>query len=168
MSEVVSLVNAGGAVTLTQQHSLVLATVSVLSAYAGPGSANAIEARVRELHARSSEVKVTLLDNTELQGRILRFEADSFTIRDKSGGKQRSNTPKRKTSQRAACHVARRCPLRHPNTNTHPENGSSASLSWQSRASESMPFLPSTGSIATSTRICGVIWIRPASPTAPG
>ena len=29
--------------------------------------------------------------------------------------------------------------------------------SWA--AKESMPFLPSTGSIATSTRICGVIWI---------
>jgi hypothetical protein len=65
--------------------SLVLATVSVLSAYAGPGNANAIEARVRELHARTSEVNVTLLDNTKLQGRILRFGADSFTIREKTG-----------------------------------------------------------------------------------
>ena len=58
--------------------SLMLATVSVLSAYAGPGNANAIEARVRELHARTSEVNVTLLDNTKLQGRILRFEPDFF------------------------------------------------------------------------------------------
>jgi hypothetical protein len=39
------------------------------------------------------------------------------------------------------------------------KNGSSASFSRQSWAKESMPFLPSTGSIATSTRICGVIWI---------
>jgi hypothetical protein len=48
-------------------------------------------------------------------------------------------------------------PLRLRNTNTHPENGSSASFSWQSRAKESMPFLPSTASMATSTRICAVI-----------
>jgi hypothetical protein len=40
---------------------------------------------VRELHARTSEVNVTLLDNTKLQGRILRFEPDSFTIREKTG-----------------------------------------------------------------------------------
>jgi transposase len=50
-------------------------------------------------------------------------------------------------------------PLRLRKTNTHPEKGSSASFSWQSWAKESMPFRPSTGSIATSTRICGVIWI---------
>src|SRR5215831_14718721 len=43
--------------------------------------------------------------------------------------------------------------------NTQPEKGSSASFSWHSWARESIPFRPSTGSIATSTRICGVIWI---------
>jgi hypothetical protein len=37
--------------------------------------------------------------------------------------------------------------------------GSSESFSWQTRTKESIPFLPSTGSTATSTRICAVIWI---------
>src|ERR1035441_1476742 len=50
-------------------------------------------------------------------------------------------------------------PRRLRNTNTHPENGSSASFSWQNRAKESMPLRPSTGSMATNTRICAVIWI---------
>ncbi len=50
-------------------------------------------------------------------------------------------------------------PRRLRNTNTHPENGSSASFSWQSRAKESIPLRPSTGSMATNTRICAVIWI---------
>lgn len=68
--------------------SLLVATVSVLSAHAEPPNANPLEARVRELHAKSSEVKVTLLDNTVLQGRILRVEADSFTIRQKKTGRQ--------------------------------------------------------------------------------
>lgn len=67
---------------------LLAVTVSILSAHAEPPSANALEARVRQLHAKSSEVKVTLLDNTVLQGRILRVEADSFTIRQVKTGRQ--------------------------------------------------------------------------------
>src|SRR5438477_12421855 len=58
-------------------------------------------------------------------------------------------------------------PRRLRNTNRHPEKGSAWSLSWHSLASESMPFRPSTGSIATRMRICGVIWITP-TPTMPG
>ena len=68
--------------------SLLVATVSVFSAHAESPKANPLEARVRELHAKSSEVKVTLLDDTVLQGRILRVEADSFTIRQKKTGRQ--------------------------------------------------------------------------------
>ncbi|MBP1599191.1 MAG: hypothetical protein H6Q05_4568 [Acidobacteria bacterium] len=67
---------------------LLVVTVSILSAHAESPSANALEARVRELHAKSSEVKVTLLDNTVLQGRILRVEADSFTILQVKTGRQ--------------------------------------------------------------------------------
>jgi hypothetical protein len=43
-------------------------------------------------------------------------------------------------------------PLRLRNTNAQPEKGSSASFSWHSRARESIPFRPSTRSMATSTR----------------
>lgn len=67
---------------------LVVGAVSVLSTHAKPPNANTLEARVRELHAKSSEVKVTLLDRTVLQGRILRVEADSFTIRQRRTGQQ--------------------------------------------------------------------------------
>ncbi len=67
---------------------LVVGAVSVLSARAEPPNANPLEARVRELHAKSSEVRVTLLDRTVLQGRILRVEADSFTIRQRRTGEQ--------------------------------------------------------------------------------
>src|SRR5260370_10764630 len=55
------------------------------------------------------------------------------------------------------------------NTNRQPENGSAASLSRHNCASESMPLRRSTASTATSTRICGVIWIiflLPAKPAA--
>src|ERR1017187_1445421 len=37
--------------------------------------------------------------------------------------------------------------------------GSSQRWPWQTRTNESIPLRPSTGSIATSTRICAVIWI---------
>ena len=50
-----------------------------------------------------------------------------------------------------------------------PENGSSASFSWQRRAKESIPLCLFTGSMATNTRICAVIWIilpHPARRTA--
>ena len=67
---------------------LLVVTVSILSARAESPSASALEARVRRLQAKSSEVKVTLLDNTVLQGRILRVEADSFTIRQVKTGRQ--------------------------------------------------------------------------------
>ena len=67
---------------------LMVGAVSVLSTRAEPPDANTLEARVRELHAKSSEVKVTLLDSTVLQGRILRVAADSFTIRQKKTGRQ--------------------------------------------------------------------------------
>jgi hypothetical protein len=67
---------------------LLAGAVSVLSTHAEPPSANTPEARVRELQAKSSEVKVTLWDNTVLQGRILRAEADSFTIRQRRTGQQ--------------------------------------------------------------------------------
>src|ERR1019366_1103131 len=60
-----------------------------------------------------------------------------------------------------------RGPATARNTNRHPEKGSALSLSWHSLASESMPFLPSTGSIATRMRICGAIWITPI-PIVPG
>src|SRR5271157_3284456 len=58
-------------------------------------------------------------------------------------------------------------PLRLRNTNKQPEKGSARSFSWHNWASESMPSLPSTASIATRTRICGVIWITLA-PTGLG
>ncbi len=51
---------------------------------------------------------------------------------------------------------------------TQPVMGSSESLSWQTRTRESIPFLPSTGSIATSTRICAVIWIIALHPARHG
>src|SRR5262249_20244083 len=59
-------------------------------------------------------------------------------------------------------------PRRLRNTNKHPEKGSSCSFSWHNRANESMPFLPSTASIATRMRICGGIWIIRRHPTTPG
>jgi len=40
-----------------------------------------LEARVRELQATGSKIQVELADGTALQGRIIRAEADSFTIR---------------------------------------------------------------------------------------
>jgi hypothetical protein len=54
---------------------------------------------------------------------------------------------------------ANRCarPAAEHKQNRHPEKGSDWSFSWHSRASESMPFLPSTAPIATRMRICGVI-----------
>jgi sRNA-binding regulator protein Hfq len=67
---------------------LLASAVSVLSTHAEPQNANTLEARVRELHAKSSEVKVTLLDGATLQGRILRVEADSFTIQQKRTGQE--------------------------------------------------------------------------------
>src|SRR5579883_522025 len=48
-------------------------------------------------------------------------------------------------------------PRRLRNTNRQPENGSDWRFSWHKRASESIPFLPSTASIAIKMRICGVI-----------
>lgn len=67
---------------------LLIGAVSVLPVRAGPPNANPLEARVRELHAKSSEVMVRLLDETVLQGRIVSVEADSFTIRHKKTGRQ--------------------------------------------------------------------------------
>ncbi len=52
--------------------------------------------------------------------------------------------------------------------NRQPEKGSAASFSRHSCARESMPFLPSTASVATRMRSCGVICIRTPAPTAPG
>ena len=40
-----------------------------------------LEARVRELQAKGSKIQVKLVDGTELQGQIIRVEADSFSVR---------------------------------------------------------------------------------------
>lgn len=67
---------------------LMVGAVFVLPASAEPPGMDPIEARVRELHAKSSEAKVTLLDGTVLQGRIVLVGADSFTLRQKKGGRE--------------------------------------------------------------------------------
>ena len=58
--------------------------------------------------------------------------------------------------------------LRFRKKKTQPENGSSESLSLQIRANPSIPLRPSTRSIATSTRICAVMWIIARLPARHG
>jgi len=62
--------------------SLIVA-LTVLSAGAQPADVNAVKARVRDLHARSSEAKVTMTDGATLRGRILRLDQDAFTLQPK-------------------------------------------------------------------------------------
>ena len=61
----------------------VLALTQPLLARTPPQSldAESIAAQVRELQAKRSKIQVKLADGTELRGRIVRVEADSFTIR---------------------------------------------------------------------------------------
>lgn len=47
-----------------------------------------LKARVRDFHAQTREVKVTLNDRSELRGRIVRVEADSFTIHEKKSARE--------------------------------------------------------------------------------
>lgn len=67
---------------------LLLAAVFVSPADAQSPDANPLKARVVELYSKSSEVKVTMLDRTILQGRILSVGTDSFTLQQKKTGQQ--------------------------------------------------------------------------------
>ena len=49
---------------------------------------NALKAKVRDLHARSADVKLTLTDATELRGRILRLDEDAFTFQQKKPARE--------------------------------------------------------------------------------
>jgi len=61
----------------------VLAMAEPLLAQTEPQSRDvqSLEARVRELQAKGSKIQVKLADGTELQGQIIRVEADSFSVR---------------------------------------------------------------------------------------
>ena len=47
-------------------------------------TADAVRARVHDLHSRGSEVRVSLTDGTSVRGRIIRVESDSFALRQNS------------------------------------------------------------------------------------
>ena len=60
-----------------------LALLLLLQPLLAQGS-DAVRARVRDLHARNSEVRVSLTDGTTVRGRIARVEQDSFALRTDS------------------------------------------------------------------------------------
>jgi len=62
----------------------VMVAMTVSSVGAQPADVNAVKARVRDLHARSSEVKVTMTDGATIRGRILRLDEDAFTLQQKN------------------------------------------------------------------------------------
>ena len=68
----------------------ILVALSLAAIYATAQSPDlkAVKAKVRDLHARSAGVKVTLTDATELRGRILRLDEDAFTVQQKSPARE--------------------------------------------------------------------------------
>jgi hypothetical protein len=62
---------------------LVALLPAALYASAQSPAINALKTKVRDLHARSADVRLTLTDATELRGRILRLGEDAFTFQQK-------------------------------------------------------------------------------------
>ena len=68
----------------------VLTVAEPLLARTQPQSQNTetTRATVRYLHARNSEIEVTLADGTRLRGRVIMVQDDSFTIKERTTGRE--------------------------------------------------------------------------------
>jgi hypothetical protein len=82
MRKFVALVVAGTLCVLTVAEPL-LAKAQLQSQ-----NTETTKANVRYLHARGSEIEVTLSDGTRLRGRIISVEDNSFTIKERTTGRE--------------------------------------------------------------------------------